>query len=34
VIAMTSHEEERLRPPKCDKKDVLQVWITSFPYLY
>ena len=30
MIAITSNWEERLRPPKCDKKDDPQVWATSF----
>jgi len=28
MIAMASNWEERLRPPKCDKKDDPQVWAT------
>jgi len=30
TIALTSNWEERLRPPKCDKKEDPQVWATSF----
>jgi len=30
---MASNWEERIRPPKCDKKDDPQVWATSFPHL-
>jgi len=33
MIAMASNWEERIRPPKCDKKDDPQVWATSFPHL-
>jgi len=33
MIAMASIWEERLRPPKCDKKDDPQVSATSFPHL-
>jgi len=33
MIAMASNWEERLRAPKAEKKDVPQVWATSFPHL-
>ena len=32
-IALASNWEDRLRPPKCDKKEDPQVWATSFPHL-
>ena len=31
MIALASDWEDRLRPPKCDKKEDPQVWATSFP---
>jgi len=31
MIAMASNWDERLWPPKCDKKGDPQVWATSFP---
>lgn len=31
IIAMPSNWGERLRLPKCDKKDHSQVWATPFP---
>jgi len=33
MIALASNWEDRLRPPKCDKKDDPQVWATSFLHL-
>jgi len=33
MIALASNWEDRLRPPKCDKKEDPQVWATSFPHL-
>ena len=33
MIALASIWEDRLRPPKCDKKEDPQVWATSFPHL-
>ena len=33
MIALASNWEERLRPPKYDKKENPQVWATSFPHL-
>ena len=33
MIALASNWEDRLRPPKCDKKEDQQVWATSFPHL-
>ena len=33
MMALASHWEDRLRPPKCDKKEDPQVWVTSFPHL-
>ena len=33
MIALASDWEDRLRPPKCDKKEDPQVWATSFPHL-
>jgi len=33
MIALASNWKDRLRPPKCDKKEDLQVWATSFPHL-
>ena len=30
MIALASNWEDRLRPPKCDKKEDPQVWATSF----
>ena len=33
MIALASNWEDRLRPPKCDKKEDPQVWTTSFPHL-
>jgi len=33
MIALASNWEDRLRPPKCDKKEDSQVWATSFPHL-
>ena len=30
---LRSNWEDRLRPPKCDKKEDAQVWATSFPHL-
>ena len=33
MIAMASNLEERLRTPKCGKKDEPQVWATSLPHL-
>ena len=32
-IALASNWEDRLRPPKCNKKEDPQVWATSFPHL-
>ena len=33
MIALASNWEDRLRPPKYDKKEDPQVWATSFPHL-
>jgi len=33
MIALASNWEDRLRPPKCNKKEDPQVWATSFPHL-
>ena len=33
MIALASNWEDRLRPPKCDKKEDPQVCATSFPHL-
>ena len=33
MIALASAWEDRLRPPKSDKKEDPQVWATSFPHL-
>jgi len=33
MIALAFIWEDRLRPPKCDKKEDPQVWATSFPHL-
>jgi len=33
MIALAFNWEDRLRPPKCDKKEDPQVWATSFPHL-
>ena len=33
MVALTSKWEDRLRSPKCDKKEEPQVWATSFPHL-
>jgi len=33
MIALASNWEDKLRPPKCDKKEDPQVWATSFPHL-
>jgi len=33
MLALASDWEDRLRPPKCDKKENPQVWATSFPHL-
>ena len=33
MIALASTWEDRLRPPKCDKKEDPHVWATSFPHL-
>ena len=33
MIALASIWEDRLRPPKCDKKEDPQVWATSLPHL-
>ena len=33
MIALVSNWEEKLRSPKCDKKDDPRVWATSFPHL-
>jgi len=33
MIALASNWEDRLRPPKCDKKEDPQVLTTSFPHL-
>ena len=33
MIALASNWEDRLRPPKCDKKGDPQVWAKSFPNL-
>jgi len=33
MMALASNWEDRLRPPKCDKKEDPQVWATSFPHL-
>ena len=33
MIALASSWEDRLRPPKCDKKEDSQDWDTSFPHL-
>jgi len=33
MIALASNWEDRLRPPKCDKKEDPQVWPASFPHL-
>jgi len=33
MIALASKWEDRLRPPKCDKKEDPQVWATSFSHL-
>jgi len=33
MIALASNWDNRLRPPKCDKKEDAQVWATSFPHL-
>ena len=33
MIALASNWEDRLHPPKCDKKEDPQVWATSFPHL-
>ena len=33
MIALASNWEDRLRHPKCDKKEDPQVWATSFPHL-
>ena len=33
MIALASDWEDRLRPPKCDKKEDPQVWATSFPHM-
>jgi len=31
---MLHHWADRLRPPKCDKKEDPQVWATSFPHQF
>jgi len=33
MLALASNWEDRLWPPKCDKKEDPQVWVTSFPHL-
>ena len=33
MIALESKWEDRLRPPKCHKKEDPQVWVKSFPHL-
>ena len=33
MIALASNWEDRLWPPKCDKKEDPQAWATSFPHL-
>jgi len=33
MVSLASNWEDRLRPPKCDKKEDPQVWTTSFPHL-
>ena len=33
MVELASNWEDRLRPPKCDKKEDPQVWATSFPHL-
>ena len=33
MIALASNWEDRLRPPKSDKKEDPHVWATSFPHL-
>ena len=33
MIALAFNWEDRLRPPKCDKKEDPQVWATPFPHL-
>jgi len=33
MITMASNWEERLRPPKSDKKEDPQVWATAFTHL-
>ena len=33
MITMASSWENRLRPQKCDKKDDLRVWATSFAHM-